>query len=462
MLHPFGKRTSSLGRAIVAAAITVAWPAAAPAQDGPKYDTWTKAEASAEARDYIEQIKGGTFDEKSKAFLERIALPQLGLEGNRKTIERVRRRIRDYALNERTAGGDAVDAANKAAVAWLAMLARQADAEAVVRVNAMLLIGELRAKDGRPWPGAGPVLAAAAADPNLSPAVRVAAAAGLARHVDAARAASAVDPAFVQEAGKRLQSIIAAPPPAADRAAGEWLVARALDMLPVVSPKATAEGAAAMVKILDDPNRPPDVRVRAAAALGATATAEARIDAGRAVTAVRGLGLLALKADRDAAAERALARQVGGPAVAAAQPGFGAEFSGANAGLPAAATAGATVPIKPLVARRDAWRLATLANAIKPAEGDRGLASLLPGDRKAAAEELAKALRAAAGSLDSSPDVSSVKDAIESLERVAQPATAPASPVEKPASAAKPAPPSATPAAPAPSEPNDPFGAPAN
>jgi hypothetical protein len=462
------RNPAAVGRLVAVVAVLLALPAAA--QDGPKYDTWTKAEASAEAREYLEQIKGGQFDEKAKAFLERIALPQLGMDGNRKTIERVRKRIRDFALNERTAGGDAIEAANKAAAAWLQGLARKADADPVVRVNAMLLVGELRAKDGRPWPAAVSVLAAAVADTSLAPAIRVAAASGLARHVDTARASSSVDPVLVQEAGKRLVAVIAAPP-AGDRVASEWIVSRALDMLPVVAPKASPEAAAALIKILDDTARPTDVRVRAAAALGATAVAESRVDATRVLAAVRGLAITALKSDRDAAAERALARQVGGPAAAAAGPTFSMEFSGAGAMVPGVqAAATATLPIDPLVVRRDAWRLAALATAVKPAEGDRGIASLLAGPAKAAAEELATSLRSAAQTLDASPDADAVKAALESLERLPQPVAAPAAPTTpkpgpaapatKPTPGAKPAPAAPEPAA-AP-VPNDPFGPPGN
>jgi hypothetical protein len=446
----------------VAAVIAILLARFAAAQDGPKYDTWTKAESSPEAREYLDQIKAkdrdDKFEEKARSFLERIALPQLAMEGNRKTIERVRKRIRDFALNERTAEGDAIEAVNTMAAAWLQTLARKADAEPVVRVNAILLVGELRAKDGRPWPAAAPVLAATVADTSLTPAVRVAAASGLARHVDAARASSSVDPAFAQEVGKRLVAVIAAPP-TGDRVAGEWLVSRALDMLPVVAAKASPESAAAITKILDDTSRPTDVRVRAAAALGATAVKESRVDPDRALAAVRALAISALKADRDAAAERALARQMGGPVAAAAGgPTSLMEFA-APAPVPGAPVA-AALPIDPLVVRRDAWRLATLATAVKPGEGDRGIASLVAGPAKAAAEGLATSLRSAAQALEASPDGDAIKAALEGLERLPPPAAAPSSPAAAPAPATpgtKPAPaPGAAPAA------SDPFGTPAN
>jgi hypothetical protein len=364
------------------------------------------------------------------------------------TIERVRKRIREYALNERTAGGDAIDAANRVAATWLVALTKKPDTDPVVRVNAMLLLGELRAKDGRPWPEAAPMLAVAMADPTVAPAVRVAAASGLARHIESARALSTVDPALAQEAGKRLLSVITTP--ASDRVAGEWLVARAIDMLPVVVPKAGPDVATALTRVLNDGGRPIDVRVRAAAALGASATADSRVDAARVVTSIRGLAIAGLKADRDAAAERSFDREIAGAATPDAQPAFASEFPGGRPGLPGAPADAALPAVKPLVVRRDAWRLATLATAIKPNDGDRGIVSLIAADAKPAAEELAKTLRAVAGRLDASPDAASLTEAIETLERAATAApAAAASPTGSGAPGGKP---------PA----SDPFSAPTN
>ena len=66
-------------------------------------------EASEDAKKYFDQIKQGEFDASSKAFLERVALPQLASDGNRRQIERVRRRMRDTLLNEKTAEAAALN-----------------------------------------------------------------------------------------------------------------------------------------------------------------------------------------------------------------------------------------------------------------------------------------------------------------------------------------------------------------
>jgi hypothetical protein len=433
---------------VIVAAVALWTAATALAQDEPQFATWAKAEAADEAKKYVEQLKKGEFDAAAQAFLEQIALPQLALDGNRKTIERTRRRMRDVLLNDKNAEAAALEKASRAAVDWLVAQARNPQVDPAVRVNAMLFVGELRGKDGRPWPGATAALSGAAADAKLPAGVRVAAVAGLARHVDAARSAGGGDPQLAQATAKSLLTIMTAAPSATDGAASDWLVSRALDMVAVVMPQATPEAAAAIAAILDDASRAVDVRVRAAAALGTMATADATINAAQAVAAIRGLAVEAVKADLATAAERAIAARMSGQPVqgmmpggiegggvgfpgggfpgGAGFPGGGGEFGG-NAGVP-------DDPIDALVVRRDAWRLMTLANAVEAADGSRGLATLLAANAADGAKTIAKVLREAAVSLHESPDATSLKQALVAIERVAQAAAGPA--VPKPTAAA--------------------------
>jgi hypothetical protein len=320
----------------------------------------------------------------------------------------------------------------------------------------MLMVGELRGKDGRPWPAAAVVLATAAADPTCPAAVRVAAAAGLARHLDASRAAGGPDEKLAATATKSLLAIIAAAP---DGVAGDWLVSRALDMLPSAMPKASPEAVAAVARILEDPARPIDVRVRAATALGAIATAESNIDAARSVTAIRSVAAAALKGDLLTAAERAMSRRMSGQASQTMPSGFavgmpefaGAPFPGAEGGFgEAAGFAPAGDPIDPLVVRRDAWRLVTLANAVSDTTGSRGLARLLADPTSATT--LAQTLRDAAERLEQMPDAATMKRVLVTLEQA--PLAAGAATPPRPAG-----PPAAEPVEPAA---NDPFGAPGN
>ena len=417
---------------VIVAAVALWTAASALAQDEPRFATWAKAEAADEAKKYVEQLKRGEFDAAAQAFLEQIALPQLAIDGNRKTIERIRRRMRDVLLNEKLAEAAALEKASRAAVDWLVAQARNPQVDPAVRVNAMLFVGELRGKDGRPWPGATAALSGAAADAKLPAGVRVAAVAGLARHVDAARSAGGGDPQVAQATAKSLLTIIAAAPSATDGAASDWLVSRSLDMVTVVMPQATPEAAAAIAAILDDASRAVDVRVRAAAALGTMATADATINAARAVAAIRGLAVEAVKADLATAAERAIAARMSGQPVQGMVPGMmpggieggGGGFPG-GVGFPGGGGelgGGAGVPDDPidaLVVRRDAWRLMTLANAVEAADESRGLATLLAANAANGAKTMAKVLREAAVSLDRSPDATSLKQALEDIERTA-------------------------------------------
>jgi len=431
------------------AVIAVLVPGPTHAQDDPQFSTWPKVEGSDAAKKYFDQIKKGEFDASSQAFLERVALPQLAVEGNRQLIERYRRRMRDVLLNEKTTEAAALEKAAKTAVDWLVAQARNPQADPVVRVNAMLLVGEIRGKDSRPWNGAVGPLATVMGDAALPAAVRVAAAAGLAKHVEATKAAGTPDPALAQAATKPLLAVIASPASAADGAAGDWLVSRALDMLPTVVGKSTPETAAALMAILADGVRPIDVRVRAAAALGATATTTSNIDSGDAVVKIRSLAAEALKADIASAMERALtARMSGQPMMPMASPGFEGTMPPGFPGAGGEFGAGAAVedPIDALVVRRDAWRLMTLATAVATADGTAGLASLLADEAAAQAKRIAQTLRESALSLDQSPDAAAMKLAFTAIEQVAG-SRAPA--------AAKPA------AAPAtePAAGSDPFGA---
>jgi hypothetical protein len=283
----------------------------------------------------------------------------------------------------------------------------------------------------------------------------VAAAAGLARHVEAAKAAGAPDPALAQAALKPLLEVIATPASATDAAAGDWLVSRALDMLPTVEAKALPETAAALVAILAEAGRPVDVRVRAAAAIGATATPDSKIDAGDAIAKIRSLAAEALKADLAAATERSLtARLSGQPLAAPMQPGLeGMQAPGFPGGVGEfGAAPGTTVddPMEPLVVRRDAWRLSKLATAVATPDGAAGLAALLDDAAATRAKTVAATLREAATALDESPDTAAVKQALVAIERLAQ-AAAPSRPGAPKPAAAAPGGPAAPPG-------NDPFG----
>jgi hypothetical protein len=224
--------------------------------------------------------------------------------------------------------------------------------------------------------------------------VRIAAAAGMARHAEAAKADG--DPSAVAKAvAPAMAAMLSGPPsPGAD-----WLAGRALAIIQSLGPtSATKEALAAAGRILGDPGRAVDLRVRAAAALGAAATAGSEVDVGRAVASIRTTAVAGLEADRADVERRRDERSVAGEAPGAV-PALG----------------GDTEPTIPkLACRRNAWRLWTCAEAIAGEDGT-GLAKLLAGDAAAAAGRLASALRDAAKALDANPDEQSVTEALERL-----------------------------------------------
>lgn len=410
---------------LVPAVVATLMVAAAAAHGQEAYTTWSQVEASKETREYKEKLRDGSpFDAAAKTYLTEIALPQLTAEANRRTIDRVRRRMRELLLTE-IGEAKAFEDASRTVRDFMLALARDDRAELPVRVNAMLLVGDLKSREGKPWPAAVASLATTVRDAKLPAGVRLAAVAGLARHAEAARAADGdTAAAFAKDAGPAVLSIIAAaakpqPPPATRPADTVWMTSRALAILPVVVKTAPKDVAAAVMAIMGDASWPIDVRVRAAAAIGATATAESGVNAAQAIEAVRGLAAAALQGDI-AAAERRRDEQeyrkaAGGQAVgvpgmpppAMGPGGFG--FGEAMSQQPSLSG-----DIAEQVARRDAWRLATLADAILDAEGKRGLAKLM-GKSGDAAAALAASLRENAISLDASPTEDTVAAALESL-----------------------------------------------
>jgi hypothetical protein len=411
-----------LRRPLVALAVCGLFAAAAVHGQEPdaKYSTWPKVENAREMAELRQQLRdGGPFDAKARDFVVQVVLPQLGTDANRPTIERVRRRIRDLLFAD-IADDKAFGDAAKTVVEAMAAASQNRDAEPVVRVNAMLLVGDLRSKEGRPLPMALATLATMAADVRLPLEVRIAAAAGMTRHAEAAKAGGQV--AEVAKAvAPAIGPMLSAPP----SVAGDWLAGRALAIVQTLGRQpATKDALAAAARILGDGTRSVDLRVRAAAALGAAAAADSGVDVGRAVESIPGVALAGLKSD--AAAAESLRAERGLP---------GAD--GTAAGLsPLGGDAEPAVP--QLVCRRNAWRLWTCAEALASEDGTTGLGTLLGGDAATAAAKVAATLRQAAMSLDTHPDEQSVLEAIESLSgknaAAAEPGARPAArPNDRPA-----------------------------
>jgi hypothetical protein len=384
----------SLGILALAAALSAA-PAVHGQEPEAKYSNWTKVENAPETRALRQQLRDGSpFDAKARDFVVRTVVPQLGLEANRPTIERMRRKIRDLLLAD-VADNKTFDDVSKVVLEAFAAVARNGDAEPVVRVNAMLLVGELRDKANRPLAAALAPLVASAGDVRLPMEVRIAAAAGIARHAEAAKAGGD-ETAVAQAVAPAIAPMLSGTPATAT----DWLAGRALAIVQTLGPKAaTKEALAAAGRILGDPDRAVDLRVRAAAALGAAAAADSGVDVGRAVASVQATAMAGLQADAAAAESRRDERRLAGTAAPGAGP----------------TPAGETEPTIPkLACRRNAWRLWTCADALASDDGATGLATLLGGEAAEKATTLATALRAAAKAIDAHPDEQAVLEALES------------------------------------------------
>ncbi len=396
---------------------------------GAKYSTWSKVEAAPETRAYKENLReGGGLDATLRALLELTALPQLALASNRSTIERTRRGMRELLLTE-IADEKAFEDASQVFLDFFGKLARDEDADLLVRINALLLVGELKAKDGKPWPPTAGPLASAARDAKLPSAIRVAATAGLARHAEAARATGDdASKALAADALPAIVAILGEPVEKDTSVELDWLVSRSLSMLPSLGRWAPKEMAATLpkllAKLLEDPLRSLDVRVRAAAALGAMVVPTSGVNGPQTIAAIRSLALSGLEGDDAIAASRQLEQEyivlLGAPDATVAQPpGLG------QPGTPNA------LAIAEQVGRRAAWRLVTLADAIAPLDGKGGLA-VLSTNTGTQATDLAKLLRDFGMNLDKIPDEQSLNDAVAAIHAPATGTPQPQAPQRQP------------------------------
>lgn len=353
---------------------------------------WSKVEPHEKTLAYRKNLVDGVFEDAERAYLVNNVLPQLGLPANRASIDRVRRRIREVFCAETGSEAKALETALRTTLEFMKNLAANEKADPVVRVNAMLLIGELRAK-GKPWPPAAVPLMDAIANPKTPAALRIAAAAGLARHVDNATAP-------LPTLGPLLVKIAASPVQEGGSPGDNWLAGRALAMLAQIGTSAPADACQAAARVLTDATRPVDVRVRAAAVLGACGQPGGKIDTAQAAKTIRELAVAAVREGLPSA------------------EGFDQNIPAANPAGPAPASP-SQVPV--LAGRRAAWRLAILARALQADDGSGGIAASAGGDAQSI-RDAAAALRKAAAAIDANPDEVTLAAALAELTNQPAPA----------------------------------------
>lgn len=395
----------------------------------PRYVGWSKVEAAKETKDFKERMRedGNGLDEADRQYLADTVLPQLAIEENRPNIERVRRRLREMFLTD-IKDEKAFASLSEIVSGEMARLARDDEADVVARVNAVILLGELKSKDGgRPWPGSLPLLAAVTGDAKLPLAVRIAAISPLGKHLDSIKSDESARAAASQAIGPPLSAIVLEPVGEQLDVGRSWLLSRALTLLPAAIRPLPPQVASVLLAMVADQTLPIEPRIRAAVALGTAADGQT-IDAVKVVESIKQLAAESLDAEyletektRFASDYRRL--------IAGQQFQQSAEFL--PGGPPA--TVGPAIEIPEQSCRRAAWRLAVLADALLSADGKSGLAVTL-GDGGNPAKELSTALRQSAKEIDDLPNEDSVLKALEGLEGAAAEPTA-----EKPAAEAKPA-----------------------
>jgi hypothetical protein len=460
--------------AIVAVALLLAAGPGSPArgQDDDRGGGWQKLESAAETRAFKEAMRaGGGFDAAAKGYLEETALPQLAAEGNRPTIAFIRRRIKDILLTEFGSEKTAEDA-NKTVLSFMEGVAAREDEAAVVRVNAVLMIGELQGQDRKPWGPAAPVLAKMAAAADAPAAQRIAALVGLARHVDAAKGNAAVLGRLAAVGAPAIDAILDQPAGPASAPEANWLVSRALSLLPVIGP-ASPQTVARVARVLGDEGRSIDARVRAATTLAVVAGKESKVDGPAAIRAIEEIAVAGLRADTAVAERIQIERLFTGGASAMMSPGsmsapppgmMPGMAPGMAPGMPGFGGPGMQPAVEQLipreVCRRAAWRLVALADAVLSADGQKGLV-LLPGADSPEARELSGKLRRGGLELDATPDDEHVKLALEELRPPPPPTDEEAEAGEEMADKPEPAGEDATAGdeKPAPAEPADPAPA---
>jgi hypothetical protein len=334
----------------------------------------------------------------------------LANDANRPILDRVRRKMREILILGITEDR-AFDDASKAVADAAVTIAKNSEASRAARVNAMLLVGELRAKDnkdGTVWPAAVSQLAAVAGDATLDPSVRVAAMAGLVRHADVAKRTGGDRlTEFTKGARPAILAIVAEKPSVEQPVVSDWLASRALSILTTVVKSSPKELATTLVGVMNDNSRSLDVRVRAAAALGATVTPKSEIQAVEATNGVTALAVDVLEFDEGILRDRRYEQQMSGGGTGGGSGGGGGMMSmrpGMPTGMSMPGMGGGGVAVPQLVPdqslRRTAWRLVTLADAMLTEDGKSGVAALVSGDDKVKSQAYAELFRKYALELD--------------------------------------------------------------
>jgi len=268
------------GLTFFAIAIQAGFCPAALGQGVPRFENWSAFEKSADLATYKKELEAGSaFNDRNRQLLLNDGLPQLLEEANRDRIAAIRAQIPGLLL-EKITSADAFRDATTAAAEALDELSRRQNSSIEGSVNACLLLGELRAKDGRLLEAATPLLGKLTLDTTVTPAVRIAALVGLRGRVEAAGGGSSSDTKAAAvdllPTLEKLLQLDQAEPQATSTVVHSWLQQRSLDLalniipLALDDPKSVDGLRTAAISLLKDADKAINLRIRAAVLLSRT------------------------------------------------------------------------------------------------------------------------------------------------------------------------------------------------
>ena len=234
---------------------------------------------------------GASFAEKHQRLLLNEGLPQLFIDGNRLDRAGVRQRLEKIFFDS-IADSTAYKKATDSAVTQLSALARSEQISINGSINAVLFLGELKDKQGRLLTTATEPLSEIISDDSVTPAVRIAALAGLGKRIRELGTSSSenkqVEAASIVPTLNKILSLPAESLPPIGR---DWMQGRALEyssnLLSILGDKSQElDGAVkSAITILKDSNRAIDLRIRTVVFLSYSANAGITLPADEILTA---------------------------------------------------------------------------------------------------------------------------------------------------------------------------------
>lgn len=383
------------------------------AQNEPRYNRITSLEASNEMKSYQKDLRSGApFADEHQRLLLNEGLPQLVIDGNRLDRVMVRQRLEKIFFDS-IADSTAYKKATDSAVEKLSTLARSEQISINGSINAVLFLGELRDKQGQLLKTATQPLSEITSDDSVTPAVRIAALAGLGKRIQELRTSSGENNRVVAASiAPTLNKILSLPVKSLPPIGRDWMQGRALEyannLFPILGDKPQElDGAVkSAITILKDSNRAIDLRIRTVVFLSYSANAGITLPVDEILTAADELVKHSLRDVYGIIQDKKFEEEITGMSDMG-MGGGGPEMMGYDAmGMPVE-TEKNYLPISYFV--RSSWRLVTLADSMTR------LAQQLD-NNKEQYEESAKRIRSYGVKLYEEPKDASLVSAVEAFD----------------------------------------------